>query len=100
MMRFTLLLAALAATAAAGAGPHAQSGREFTAYVQYGMSKAEALRAGTVNAAALLRTPDRGRLAPGLLADIVAVAGDPLADIRVVEDVRFVMQGGKIARSP
>jgi imidazolonepropionase-like amidohydrolase len=84
----------------AGAGPHAQSGREFTAYVQYGMSATEALRAGTVNAAALLRTPDRGRIAPGLLADIVAVPGDPLADIRVVEDVRFVMQGGKIARKP
>jgi imidazolonepropionase-like amidohydrolase len=84
----------------AGAGPHAQSGREFTSYVQHGMSAAEALRAGTVNAAALLRTPDRGRLAPGLLADIVAVAGDPLADIRVVENVRFVMKGGKVVRAP
>ncbi|HEY7740455.1 MAG TPA: amidohydrolase family protein [Steroidobacteraceae bacterium] len=84
----------------AGAGPHAQSGREFTSYLQHGMSAAEALRAGTVNAAALLRTPDRGRLAPGLLADIVAVAGDPLADIRVVENVRFVMKGGKVVRAP
>jgi imidazolonepropionase-like amidohydrolase len=84
----------------AGAGPHAQSGREFTSYVQHGMSAAEALRAGTVNAAALLRTPDRGRLAPGLLADIVAVAGDPLADIRVVENVRFVMKGGRVVRAP
>jgi imidazolonepropionase-like amidohydrolase len=84
----------------AGAGPHAQSGREFTAYVQHGMSAADALRAGTVNAAALLRTPDRGRLAPGLLADIVAVAGDPLADTRVVENVRFVMKGGEVVRGP
>lgn len=84
----------------AGAGPHAQSGREMTAYVQHGMSPADALRTGTVNAAALLRTPDRGRLAPGLLADIVAVAGDPLADIRVVEDVRFVMKGGEVVRGP
>jgi imidazolonepropionase-like amidohydrolase len=84
----------------AGAGPHAQSGREFTSYLQHGMSAAEALRAGTVNAAALLRTPDRGRLAPGLLADIVAVAGDPLADIRVVENVRFVMKGGRVVRAP
>jgi imidazolonepropionase-like amidohydrolase len=84
----------------AGAGPHAQSGREFTSYLQHGMSAAEALRAGTVNAAALLRTPDRGRLAPGLLADIVAVAGDPLVDIRVVENVRFVMKGGKVVRAP
>ncbi|HXV40519.1 MAG TPA: amidohydrolase family protein [Steroidobacteraceae bacterium] len=84
----------------AGAGPHAQSGREFTSYVQHGMSVAEALRSGTVNAAALLRVDDRGRLEPGLLADIVAVAGDPLTDIRVVESVRFVMKGGEIIRGP
>lgn len=84
----------------AGAGPHAQSGREFTSYVQHGMSVVEALRAGTVNAAALLRVDDRGRLKPGLLADIVAVAGDPFTDIRVVENVRFVMKGGEIIRGP
>lgn len=84
----------------AGAGPHAQGGREFTAYVEHGMSPADALRAGTVNAAALLRTDDRGRLKAGLLADIVAVAGDPLTDIRVVEDVRFVMKGGAVVRQP
>jgi len=84
----------------AGAGPHAQSGREFTSYVQHGMSAAEALRTGTVNAAALLRVDDRGRLKEGLLADIVAVAGDPLTDIRVVEDVRFVMKGGAVVRGP
>ncbi len=82
----------------AGAGPQAQSGREFTAYVAHGMSTADALRAGTVNAAALLRTDDRGRLREGLLADIVAVAGNPLEDIRVVENVRFVMKGGEIIR--
>jgi imidazolonepropionase-like amidohydrolase len=43
---------------------------------------------------------DAGRLAPGLLADIVAVAGDPLVDICVVENVRFVMKGGKVVRAP
>jgi len=84
----------------AGAGPHAQSGREFTAYVQHGMSAAEALRSGTVNAAALLGTSDRGRIAAGLLADLVAVPGDPLADIRVVENVRFVMKDGEVVRGP
>jgi imidazolonepropionase-like amidohydrolase len=84
----------------AGAGPHGQSGKEFVAYVAHGMSPAEALRAGTVNAAALLRVEDRGRLRAGLLADIVAVPGDPLADIRAVEDVRFVMKGGEIHRQP
>jgi imidazolonepropionase-like amidohydrolase len=84
----------------AGAGPHGRSGKEFTSYVAHGMSAADALRAGTVNAAALLRTTDRGKLGSGLLADIVAVPGDPLAEIRVVEDVRFVMKGGEIHRSP
>ncbi len=84
----------------AGAGPHGISGREFTSYVAHGMSAADALRAGTINAAALLRVEDRGRLREGLLADIVAVVGDPLADIKVVEDVRFVMKGGEIHRAP
>jgi imidazolonepropionase-like amidohydrolase len=84
----------------AGAGPHATSGKEFTSYVAHGMSAADALRAGTINAAALLRVGDRGRLRAGLLADIVAVPGDPLADIKVVEDVRFVMKDGVIYRGP
>jgi imidazolonepropionase-like amidohydrolase len=84
----------------AGAGPHGRSGKEFTSYVEHGMSRAEALCAGTINAASLLRVEDRGRLRAGLLADIVAVPGDPLADIRVVENVRFVMKGGAIVRTP
>ncbi|MGH8197356.1 MAG: amidohydrolase family protein [Steroidobacteraceae bacterium] len=84
----------------AGAGPHGQSGKEFTSYVAHGMSAADALRSGTVNAAKVLRAEDRGRLRAGLLADIIAVPGDPLADIRVVEKVRFVMKGGTIYRMP
>ena len=84
----------------AGAGPHGTSGKEFTAYVTYGMSKADALRAGTVNAAQLLGIDDIGRLSAGAFADIVAVAGNPLDDIRVVEDVRFVMKDGEVYRSP
>ena len=80
----------------AGAGPHGHGGKEFTAYVKYGMSNADALRTGTVNAVDLLGVNDRGQLKAGLLADIVAVPGDPLGDIRVVEDVRFVMKDGKI----
>jgi len=84
----------------AGAGPHGRSGKEFTSYVEHGMSSADALRAGTINAAALLRVDDRGRLRAGLLADIVAVPGNPLADIRVVENVQFVMKSGEIVRGP
>ena len=84
----------------AGAGPHGTSGKEFTAYVEHGMSNAEALRSGTVNAAELLGMPDLGRLAAGAFADIVAVPGDPLRDIRVVENVSFVMKDGTVDRSP
>jgi imidazolonepropionase-like amidohydrolase len=84
----------------AGAGPHGTSGKEFTSYVTYGMSKAEALRTGTVNAAQLLGIDDIGRLRSGMLADIVAVQGNPLEDIRVVESVRFVMKDGEVYLSP
>jgi imidazolonepropionase-like amidohydrolase len=84
----------------AGAGPHGTSGKEFTAYVEYGMSNANAIRARTVNAAELLGIADIGRLEAGTLADIVAVPGDPLQNIRVLEDVRFVMKDGEVYRSP
>lgn len=76
--------------------PHGQNAKEFTALVARGMAPIEAIRAGTVNAAELLRVPDRGRIAPGLLADLVAVPGNPLENIRVLEDVRFVMKEGKV----
>ena len=56
------------------------------------------LRAATVVAADLINSPDRGRLAEGYLADIIAVPGDPLADISVTKDVNFVMKGGKVFR--
>jgi imidazolonepropionase-like amidohydrolase len=75
--------------------PH-ENAKEFAALVARGMTPIEAIRAGTVNAAELLRVPDRGRIAPGLLADLVAVSGNPLENIRVLEDVRFVMKGGQV----
>jgi imidazolonepropionase-like amidohydrolase len=54
------------------------------------------LRAATVTAAELINAEDRGRLAPGLLADIIAVPGNPLEDITVTQNVGFVMKGGKV----
>lgn len=80
--------------------PHGQNAKEFTALVARGMTPIEAIRAGTVNAAELLRVPDRGRIALGLLADLVAVPGNPLENIRVLEDVRFVMKVGKVYKQP
>jgi imidazolonepropionase-like amidohydrolase len=84
----------------AGAGPHGLSGREFAAYVEHGMTPADAIRSGTVNAAELLGIADLGRLRAGHLADIVAVPGDPYADIKVLQDVRFVMRDGQVYRQP
>jgi imidazolonepropionase-like amidohydrolase len=63
-----------------------------------GMSPAEALAAATTGAARLLGMENEiGRIAPGLSADLIAVDGDPLADVRVLERVRFVMARGRVA---
>jgi len=78
--------------------PHGENAGEFEIYVQMGMSRLEALRTATIYAADLLDTPDRGTLAPGMLADIIAVPGNPLEDITVTKDVRFVMQGGRVIK--
>lgn len=71
---------------------------EFEIYVQLGMSELEALRTATIYAADLLDTPDRGALKAGMLADIIAVPGNPLDDITVTKDVRFVMLGGRVVK--
>ncbi len=76
--------------------PHGHAIREFATLVERGMTPLGAIQAGTINAADLLGTGDRGRLAPGLLADIVAVPGNPVANIRALERVSFVMKGGRV----
>lgn len=80
----------------AGAGPHGRSGEEFTSYAEHGMSPLEAIRSGTIHAAELLSVDDRGRIRAGLLADIVAVPGNPLEDVRLMEQVKFVMKDGVV----
>jgi imidazolonepropionase-like amidohydrolase len=57
------------------------------------------LRSATTIAADLINVTDRGRLAEGLLADIIAVPGNPLEDITVTRDVTFVMKGGKVYKN-
>lgn len=84
----------------AGVFPHGENAREFAALVARGMSPLEALRAATLYAADLLGVDDRGVLAPGRLADIVAVPGNPLEDIRATERVLFVMKGGRVYKRP
>ncbi|MEE9132512.1 MAG: amidohydrolase family protein [Gemmatimonadota bacterium] len=80
--------------------PHGDNAKEFAVLVDRGMTNIEAIRAATINAADLLGVDDRGRIAPGTLADLVAVPGDPLEDIHTLEDVRFVMKGGRVYKRP
>lgn len=76
--------------------PHGKNADELVALVDRGMSPLAVLRAATVVAADLINVTDRGRLAEGLLADIVGLPGNPLDDITVTQNVKFVMKGGKI----
>ena len=80
--------------------PHGLNAREFAVYVGYGMTPIDAIRTATAGAADLLGVGDRGAIAPGQLADLVAVPGDPLKDIKVMEQVSFVMKGGVVVRGP
>lgn len=71
--------------------------KEFEYYVQYGMTPMQAIQSGTAVAAALLgQERELGAIAPGMYADLVAVAGDPLRDITELQRVRFVMKGGVV----
>jgi imidazolonepropionase-like amidohydrolase len=79
--------------------PHGKNADELVALVDRGMSPLAVLRAATVTAAELINADDRGRLAEGLLADVIAVPGDPLADIGVTQKVSFVMKGGKVFKN-
>ncbi len=78
--------------------PHGENAHEFGVYVQLGMEPLEALRTATVNAADLLGKDDRGVIAAGKLADLVAVPGNPLEDITATERVFFVMHGGRVVK--
>jgi imidazolonepropionase-like amidohydrolase len=83
----------------AGVYPHGDNARQFAYMVKYGLTPARALRAATSDAAELLgRSGEVGRLAPGYYADLVAVAADPLEDVRALESVGFVMKGGLVVK--
>jgi imidazolonepropionase-like amidohydrolase len=83
----------------AGVCAYGTSGKQFAFMVNYGMTPMQAIQAATHNAADLLGHADEfGSIKPGKHADIIAVAGDPLTDIRVLENVQFVMKDGKVSK--
>jgi len=84
----------------AGVYPHGLNAREFATLVERGMKPIEALRAGTIHACDLIGVTDRGSIAAGKLADLIAVPGNPLEDITTLQRVEFVMKGGALVKSP
>lgn len=81
--------------------PHGQNAREFGYMVEAGMPPLEAIRTATLNSAQLLNQAERlGSVEPGFVADMVAVQGDPLKDIHLLEQIKFVMKDGKIYKKP
>lgn len=84
----------------AGVSAHGDNAREFEFMVEAGMPANVALQTATVNAAQVLGATDLGRIAPGYRADIVAVPGNPLEDIRATRTVAFVMKDGAVAKAP
>ncbi|SDR65373.1 amidohydrolase family protein [Opitutus sp. GAS368] len=84
----------------AGVYPHGWNGKQFFHMVKWGMTPMQAIQSATVNAADLLGWQNKvGQLAPGFYADLIAVSGDPLADVTVLEQVGFVMKGGQIVKN-
>jgi imidazolonepropionase-like amidohydrolase len=77
--------------------PHGDNGKQFAYMVEYGMTPMEAIQAATVHAAELIGWPETvGAIEAGRYADIIAVQGNPLEDVRLLENVAFVMKGGVV----
>ena len=84
----------------AGVYPHGDNARQFGKMVEWGMKPIDAIQAATIRAADLIGWSAKvGALEPEHYADIIAVSGDPLADVRVLESVKFVMKNGAVVRN-
>jgi imidazolonepropionase-like amidohydrolase len=79
---------------------HGRNAEELVVLVKRGMTPLQAIRAATIVGADLIEAPHLGRIAPEMAADIVGVPGDPLTDITSVQQVRFVMKGGRVHKRP
>jgi len=85
----------------AGVCPYGTSAKQFAFMVKYGMTPMQAIQAATTSAADLLgHSKEVGSIKPGKYADLIAVAGDPLQDVSVLEHVDFVMKGGTVYKRP
>jgi imidazolonepropionase-like amidohydrolase len=83
-----------------GVYPHGDNAKQFAKMVEWGMKPLDAIQAATIHAADLIGWGGKaGSLESGHLADVIAVSGDPLSDVRVLESVKFVMKGGAVIRN-
>jgi len=82
----------------AGTFAHGENAKEFGYMVEFGMTPAEAIRAATVTTAELFALKDVGTLEAGKTADLIAVEGDPLADVKALQKIEFVMKSGVVAK--
>ena len=84
----------------AGVYPHGDNARQFAKMVEWGMKPTDAIQAATIKAADLIGWPDKvGTIEPGHFADVIAVSGDPTSDVKLLENVQFVMKGGVVVKN-
>ncbi|MGO4777983.1 amidohydrolase family protein, partial [Lysobacter sp. 2RAB21] len=81
-----------------GVYPHGLNGRQFAVMTRYGMSAAQAIQSATSNAAEALGRSDVGIVEKGRWGDLIAVAGDPTADVKLLESVPVVIKGGEVVK--
>lgn len=78
--------------------PHGDNGKQFSRMVQFGMTPIQAIQAATINAATLLKQPELGVIREGAYADLIAVTGNPLEQISLLESVPVVIKGGELVK--
>jgi imidazolonepropionase-like amidohydrolase len=84
----------------AGVYPHGDNAKQFSKMVEWGMKPTDAIQAATIKAADLIGWSDKvGSIEPGHFADVIAVSGDPTSDVKLLEDVQFVMKGGVVVKN-